>query len=282
MSDGHSWKVIDTLQRGGKAVCEDRVGVAGPLAWVIDGATPLSDSPLTDGESDAAWLADRLDFHLRRASEAFTDQPLVLLTEHLLRQVAEDAAHDWSHEPVLPPSAALGLVRNQGSYIDYLVLADVTVHVAPPGLTVTDKRVDASTHDAMVVLERELARTHRHEEAMRVVRPALLASRRADMNTSGGYWVASTDPAAAQNALSGQVAIDAGTRLLLCTDGFSRAWDTFAHCEGPDDVLASGARAQEVLNRIREEEMADVQCVSYPRWSVHDDAAALVLAPSMA
>ena len=281
MSDVHSWRVLDSLQRGGKSVCEDRVGVSGPLAWVIDGATPLSDSPLTNGESDAAWLADRLDSHLRAASLLTSaDQSLHQLVEGLLSSIAEDAARDWSHDPVLPPSAALGLVRNHGTWLDYLVLADVTVHVAPQAVTVTDRRVEASTEGAMVVLEHELARTQQHEEAMRSVRPALLASRQADMNTSGGYWVASIDPMAARHALSGRSEIDAATQLLLCTDGFSRAWDTFGLFDGPGEVLTSGLGALEVLRRVRQEETADHQCLRYPRWNVHDDAAALALAPT--
>lgn len=281
VTGAHSWQVLDSLQQGGKDVCEDRIGVSGSLAWVIDGATPLSDTRLTDSASDAAWLAERLDYHLRALSrETGENQTLTMITEQLFALVARDAANEWMGEPESPPSAALGLVRNHGTYIDYLVLADVTVHVSPHGPTVSDDRVEASTRDSMALLREELSRTHEHETAMQIVRPSLLASRVADMNRPGGYWVASTDPESAKHAICGRVPSRADTRVLMCTDGFSRAWNTFPHFSDAGEVVVSAHSAREVLERIRNEESADVECVRYPRWNVHDDAAVLILTPS--
>ena len=47
--------IIDIASQGSGAVNEDRTGSAGTLAWVIDGATDLVETPLVGEHSDAAW-----------------------------------------------------------------------------------------------------------------------------------------------------------------------------------------------------------------------------------
>ncbi|MFL4993046.1 MAG: hypothetical protein ACJ8DV_17385, partial [Microvirga sp.] len=51
------FRSLDRLSLPGSRVNEDGTGLRGPFAWVIDGATGLSDEQLTSGGSDAAWLA---------------------------------------------------------------------------------------------------------------------------------------------------------------------------------------------------------------------------------
>jgi hypothetical protein len=46
-------------------VNEDIAGSTKTAAWVMDGATGLGDEKLLPGESDAAWLVQRVDAFLR-------------------------------------------------------------------------------------------------------------------------------------------------------------------------------------------------------------------------
>jgi hypothetical protein len=51
------FRSLHRLSVPGSRVNEDGIGLHGSFAWVIDGATGMSDEQLTSGGSDAAWLA---------------------------------------------------------------------------------------------------------------------------------------------------------------------------------------------------------------------------------
>ena len=58
------FRSLDRLSLPGSRVNEDGIGLRGPFAWVIDGATGLSEEQLTSGGSDAAWLSGLIDNRL--------------------------------------------------------------------------------------------------------------------------------------------------------------------------------------------------------------------------
>ena len=52
---------VDCQTSASGQVNEDRAGAVNDLAWVIDGATDVVETPLTRALSDADWIAGRLD-----------------------------------------------------------------------------------------------------------------------------------------------------------------------------------------------------------------------------
>ncbi len=58
-------EIVDVVSSGAGPANEDRAGAHGALAWVIDGATDVIQSPLAGEISDAHWLAVEIERCLR-------------------------------------------------------------------------------------------------------------------------------------------------------------------------------------------------------------------------
>jgi hypothetical protein len=92
-------------------------------------------------------------------------------------------------------------------------------------------------------------------------------------NRPGGYWITSTDPAAAARAFTGTVPADGLRTMTLLSDGATRFIE---FCLGSwRDLLGlldrEGITA--VLGRIRAAEAGDPDGARWPRAKRHDDAA---------
>ena len=91
-----------------------------------------------------------------------------------------------------------------------------------------------------------------------------------------GYWIAVTDPAAAFNALTGEVPMYGPGRLrraLLLTDGASCAVEDYALFDWPGLLdLVTEAGPAELIRRVRIVERSDPDGVTHARYKRHDDA----------
>lgn len=260
------------------SVNEDRFGLNGNLAWILDGVSPATRHRVAPSfESDAGWLVDEWDSYLRGVSN--DDIPLVDLVACGIDAVATAAKEQWIAEPEVEPSTTLTLVRHAGDQLDYFVLGDSPlVFLMQDGeYVITDDRPDISNRQ---LLERiiENARLTGSFEASREERLVdLAAHRRASMNKPDGYWVIARDRSATAQALVGSVPLPRS--ILLASDGFSRAVSTLGLSPSYDALLSSHSSLVDVANAIRRAEKADPLCTRYPRWSVHDDCSALHVAP---
>jgi len=92
-------------------------------------------------------------------------------------------------------------------------------------------------------------------------------------NREGGYWIAATDPAAADHALTGRIATSDLRRFAVLTDGAARIVDIFGELswqELLDVAETDGPKA--VLRRVRASEQSDPDGVRWPRNKRSDDA----------
>jgi hypothetical protein len=78
------FSVIDRISSASPrgAQNEDAIGATRTAAWVIDGATGVSEGPaLVAGQTDAAWLASQMSDELHKAFEIGHVDPLSALAE---------------------------------------------------------------------------------------------------------------------------------------------------------------------------------------------------------
>jgi hypothetical protein len=94
-------------------------------------------------------------------------------------------------------------------------------------------------------------------------------------NRPDGFWVASTDPDAAEQAITADMPASDVHALALLSDGASRIADRFALTDwaGITRVLADSGPA-ELLERNRAAERDDPDGSRWPRGKIHDDATA--------
>lgn len=268
----------------GTRINEDGLGLLGHCAWVIDGATGLSTGQLTDGGSDAAWLAARVHETLERL--AVEDRP----GDDLLRQVeaeisrAFDAAtaHLPGHHIHHTPSACLGLVRVRQSdsgelRLDGFFLGDVVALVpAEQGIVRwTDERAKPFERKTLAALETGGHAPGRMPEAVR----RQILDNRAKLNQPDGYWVVSPSRPWAGRELRFEAQVRTGEAIVLATDGFMRLVDVFgAYTDRSLHAALAEGRGDDLIEELRALERDDVLSRAYPRVKTHDDATVLVIA----
>lgn len=252
---------------------EDFAAVLPGAVVVIDGAS--APAGVESGCSHSvAWYARTLGGLL---AGAVTDRSLTLAEalEASIERVV--LAHRDTCDTANPnsPSATVAVVRAAGDKLEYLVLADSTVllnRVAGEPLAVTDDR-----------LELLRQRIDRREETPPIGSDAhafALLSRvekfAAYRNQPGGFWVASTKPTAAREAITGAVPLDELASVSVMTDGATRLVDLFGlHTWTKALHVLDAEGPAGLIRQTREAEAADPDGKRWPRGKARDDATAV-------
>jgi hypothetical protein len=233
---------------------EDCALIGPSWAAVIDGAT--APEHLDSGcIHDVPWLVRHLAGDLART---LTTSPEVPLTDAVAGAItATMQAHESTCDLTNPdsPSATISILREKAGQLEYLALADSPLVLDIAG-TVTAITDDRTAH----------------------LKDYSYAGVRAVRNQPGGFFVASTSPAAAYEAVTGSVDATQVRRAALLTDGASRLADYFHDLTWADllDLLdSSGPTA--LIARTRHRELAPAP-TDGRRRKPHDDATAILVA----
>ena len=275
-------RILGAVTQASGKVNEDGFGFTGgaedvSAAWVFDGVTGINARNHLDAGSDAQWLVGRA--HERLQGLAAQDVALPELLERLVSGLMAD----WEEasrgldlpRDYDPPAACLILVKRYADGWKALRLGDscLLARGADGG-----RQVFAASPNNLFDhwLTRE-ARKRRDEGLLDI--KALLAEfapqlkeGRAKRNRPDGYSILECS----RDALAMPEFIDLGTPddILLCTDGYYRAVDTYGLF---DDAGLMEAEAGKVLTAVREVEAADPDCTRHPRFKPSDDATAVML-----
>ncbi len=255
---------------------EDFAAVSADAAVLLDGAgTPAgSESGCSHG---VAWFARTLGSSLLAAmTQKHETLPELLASE--IKAVAglhEDTC-DLGHPG--SPSATVVMLRRTDDALEWLVLADSSLvldtgDTTAPMVICDDReaQVGARYRKAMDALD---SGSPEHQAAHREYVEALRAHR----NRDGGFWVAATDPLAADQALTGTVPQESVRMAVLLSDGASRLVDRFHLAtwrqaldlldqEGPEALISS----------VRAAERSDPTGSRWPRGKTFDDATVVTL-----
>ncbi|MCP2343371.1 protein phosphatase 2C domain-containing protein [Actinomadura rupiterrae] len=227
--------------------------VAGP-DWVVvlDGATapPGVDSGCVH---NPAWLARHLGGALAARLSVEDERPLDDLLAEAIKTVCELHADRCDLANPDSPSATVAMLRRRGDALEWLVLADSPVMLDVEGevRVMRDDRVD-----------------HLSSYTLQAVRAA--------RNAADGFWVASTRPEAAYEALSGRIDAASVRRAALFSDGASRLVERFGTLDWDGLLdLAYSAGPQAVIERTRAAESAEPDGAR--RGKRYDDATVALL-----
>jgi hypothetical protein len=254
------------------AANEDTVHVSPTSVVVLDGLSAPKDLPMGCIHG-TPWFVRQLGTRLINLMSDIE----VPLREALRTAIAEvnDLHRDTcALDQEAVPASTVAMVRERDDAVDYLVLSDnvLVLDLGTDGIqAITDKRVEEVAGEEMRAALQGPTGTAEH--AARV--SELVAVQRRLRNRPGGYWVAATDPAAADEAITGTVSLTQIQQAALLTDGASRLVDLFRaitweqllgllKTEGPAALIA----------RTRETESADPSAVRWPRFKRSDDATA--------
>jgi hypothetical protein len=210
------------------ALNEDLVLTGPDFVVVLDGATapPGVDSGC---RHTVAWLVAQLARHLATPLLTGSSAPLADLLADAITAVRAGHADTCDITNPDSPSSTVAMLRVRPDHLEHLVLADSPLVLrSPSGVTTPhcDNRVD-------YLPEYSLA-------AVRRLR-----------NQPGGFWVASTEPKAAYEAVTGTTDRADVEVVAVLTDGASRYAERYGHSW--DDLLdvLTTAGPQELIARVR-------------------------------
>jgi hypothetical protein len=277
------FRSLDRLSLTGSRFNEDGAGLHGRFAWIIDGATGLSEDQLTSGGSDAAWLANFMDERLVALSGAETaDMLLRQLEANVQAAFMEETAHVPDVSDHHTPSACLGLIEVTPGEGELLTLqgrflGDVIALVPSEHGIVrwSDERAKPFERKTMAALG---AQPHEPGQIPEAVRRQILENR-TRLNQQDGYWVVNPRRPWAGQELRFEAQVKPGEPIVLATDGFMRLVDVFAAYADDElyDRLAAG-KGRDLMQKLRDRERGDLMAGAYPRVKTHDDATFLVIA----
>ncbi len=262
---------------------EDRAGAVGALAWVIDGATDVIDTPLTTSATDANWIAETLDgliAGLAVAPPADLAELPAILTERLQLEFRRAAKRRpiGRHEH---PSAAALIVRADGLQLDYLSIGDCTLlALSNAGVTRLGTKEDEAGD--MWVAEALMDYRSKNPDAPADAAHAQLwpqlGAARWSMNQLDGYGVFSLTPTPSRFIKLGSLKVAPGGHALLATDGLMRLVDVFRRYSIEELLAETIERGIAALaTEVRALELDDPDCIQFPRAKRHDDASGVLL-----
>ena len=277
-------RVLDILSRPSRpgARNEDAAGSAGTAAWVVDGATGVSDrEPLTAGWTDAAWLAQWLDGALGRAFARPSADPDVSLAavEAELRAAFSALAGAADVPPAEQPSACLALAAASGGSLYLASIGDCRIVVEDgPERVRRFGSSELDRLDALLLAElRRLRRLYPGEDPRARVRD-LIRRHRSRMNMPGGYWVIHPtrrwSPGLQQERIRPSTQV---CHVLVATDGFLRLADVFGAYGEADLLRAALSKGLDRLyGELRALETQDTDCDRFIPAKPFDDASAVL------
>lgn len=209
--------------------------------------------------------------------------PLDRILSRAIKHVT--SLHDFTCDLTRPgaPGAAVVMMRRTRDAVEFLVLADAVAVVdvgAPEPLVVCDRRTDAvaevyGSAAGPPLAEASVGEPGRSGTALRTRPPH---DRR---EAAPGDRVASTDPLAAEQALTGSVPADQVRAVALLSDGVARLVDPFGLASWRQLLALLGRHgAWEAIRQVRAAEQADPAGERWPRGAVHDDASVAYWEPS--
>ena len=181
---------------------------------------------------------------------------------------------DLTH-PRSPWSTVLAVRRTERT-LEYLVLAD-SVLLVDRGDNV-EVITDGRLADLHAPFKEELKAQTEGTAAYDEFIGRYAATIRGNRDKPGGFWVASTRPEAAFEAVTGMVDLGGVEAAILLTDGASRPSDLFHTSTWRELVDLTRQRGPDaLLTHVREIENTDPDKTRWPRGKVHDDATAVLV-----
>jgi len=191
-----------------------------------------------------------------------------------LRGILADAiaatARDLDLRAGKSPSSTVIILRYAGEYADCLVLGDSLAILA--GQAITDERLSQISPGIRERYRERLAEGHGYDQQHRQLLRKLQQEQARQRNRSGGYWIAETDPAAADHALVTRSPADSVPWVVLATDGAYKTMPQLGITDWSALRKASDQDLADILARCQSWEASeDPDGQKLPRAKRHDD-----------
>jgi Protein phosphatase 2C len=252
------------------AANEDFIAATPQAVVVLDGAG-VPEGMETGCTHGTLWFVQQLGAHLLAQLVTEPAETLADTLAHAIAHVGELHAGDCDLDHPGTPSASVALLREHPDVVDYLVLGDCTAVLDHRGSVeaITDDRIARIARSERATLNQHQAGSDQHATELR----RLVDAQHQHRNRPGGYWVASTVPDAAYQALTGTVPSQQLACAAIMTDGAARLVERFHLATWPDVLdLVDQHGPSALIDQVRQAEYTDTHGQQWPRGKPHDDA----------
>jgi hypothetical protein len=261
----------------GRPANEDHGFAVEGLVGVLDGVSVPAGMD-TGCHHGPAWYVQRLSDHLMVGYGREPDAPLDRLLAEAISAVRGDHGDGCDLDNPGTVASTVCLLRNAGSHVDYLVLADspLVLDRGDDVQVVIDDRFEKAVAQLRPIPLTSEADIDSAKQAAHV--RVRMAEKHKLTNQPHGYWIAAANPAAAYESVTGTAPLhgpDRVRRAALLTDGASAAVEQFKLLDWRAllDVLTNDG-PHELIRRVRNAEHTDHDGHARPRYKRHDDATA--------
>ncbi|WP_435593337.1 hypothetical protein [Nocardia sp. bgisy118] len=264
-------------QLAASGLSDDRLFCTRSSVIVLDGASSHTGEQVITGGDYAEALGRALVSRIDGA------EPLTSILRCAIAEVADQLALQSLD---VPPSSTVALVRTPASasgdsdVLELLVLGDSVVIVGSDDgrqQMYTDERLSDLRLPAAEVYRDRMRQGYGFDEKHREILAELQRDEHKHRNVPGGFWIASENPDAADEALAVSVDLAQVVWVVVATDGVSdvlyaanESWESLSatDADGLDAVLAQ-------LHQWEAE--TDPTGVARPRSKRHDDKTVAVI-----
>lgn len=277
-------KLIDKLSLPGNAYRPNEdIGVfADGLCVVLDGATGLGDKRHSGVASEARWFVEQIARQLLAEWKPSADFRAVLskAMDRVRSQSLIHFADQLDRQPFEQPSAGLAAVVETTSSLTAYRLGDCSIYVNSGDINESifgKSPLEELDAQSIADLEKHIRAGLTPDKAREAILPKLRAHRQL-MNAPDGYGVLALSDNCLHYLEEQQLNIPAESILLITSDGFSAAVDSYGLSSAGSFVSECNELGLEsIANKIRQVEWQDRDLVRYPRLKVSDDATALLV-----
>ena len=227
---------------------------------VVDGATPLQGLGTADGDSVRSLCTC--------VADAIASSPINDPVDRFIDAASRCNTDDGS-------SAVAAAIWTHGGMVIGAAVGDcvVAIETIDGSVTVLLDQVLGDLDAAAVERMHEKNGTPRREDAA-----DLLLANRMLVNTSDGYGAFGPSGMQPAHVKHAAVPLSSVKRILVCSDGFWRALDTYGLVHDVRELIASASKSLPGLVRsIRRTESSDLSGDLFPRISPSDDITAVLL-----
>ena len=275
-----TYQITDT-----KKVCnEDSFGTTGNSIWVMDGASPLNKTNLTDEINDVVWIVKWWTRYLNENISNLEKDIFEILEcgiEKLNSEFSVFADIDGLSK-LDRASAGIAIARINGEKLECFVLGDVEINIRKKsgGIELlTDKSVEVLDNSVIeLMLKNEKRESELEFSGFTNEELQLLRMNRMKMNTKEGYYILEHNTKAVCNGIYREYRIHEIKDILMMTDGYSAIYNKYRHFD--IETLMDECREKglgNVLSTLRKIEKEDCGMKKHGRLKRHDDATAVLM-----
>lgn len=275
----NDYKIL--CNKGSATYNEDIVGFTPFGAWVLDGATGLNNKNIVSKESDAKWYVSWWNKYLHE--NIMCDKSLKIILKEGIDKITQEymkKVGDLPIEELYRPSSSALIIKFHEDKLEYLLLGDCTLIYEKENeqYLIKDESVCKFDEKVFKFMDniKDAEKLTLEEKKLNVM--SLIIENRLKKNSSKGYWILEFCKDSIDHAIYGHINFEKNLKILLCSDGFSCAFDKYYLYKWKDILKVCYIDGVDhIYEKIRKVEFEDKNALKYPRFKISDDSSCIYL-----